>query len=94
MENIKEEQTTIIKRIHEIHCDKCGELIHTFNEYITGEGTLFGREHLAYYDFQSSVSLPNRNLYICKTMCYKCKDKEESELITKLEELGYSQPTV
>lgn len=92
MEKIKEEQTIIIKRIHEIYCDKCGELIHTFNEYITSEGTLFGREHLEHYDFQSSVSLPNCDLYICKTMCYKCKNKEESELISKLEELGYGQP--
>ena len=94
MEKIKEEQTTITKRIHEIHCDKCGELIHTFNEYVTSEGILFGREDLKYFDFQSSVSLPNCNLYIYKTMCYKCMDKEESELRSKLEELGYIQPTI
>ena len=92
MERIKDEQITITKRVHEFHCDTCGELLCTYNEYITDTCSFSNTNHIDIHEFESEVSFPKQNLYIYKQLCWKCAEKETFVLMDKLKEIGYSSP--
>ena len=93
MEKIREEEITITKRVHEFTCDRCGETLGSVREYLTEDG-IFQTSPFDYCDFDSSVSLPNQNLYIYRCLCRKCQQEEEKELSEKLREIGYTEPTL